>query len=112
MTILRCPRCAKATREGVPSDRCIDKQTIGCPAPIAVMTGADVLLQCRTEGCDKMFALPVGSIMARRIPVEVHCERNHCGIVAVTPTQTVPPSHAPTETIQKSGRDKRKPSSE
>lgn len=90
MTLLRCPRCAKATSEGVPSDRCIDKQTIGCPAPVAVLPGKDVLLQCRTEGCDKMFALPVSAVVSRRIPVEVHCERSPCGILSVTPKASAP----------------------
>lgn len=77
--MLVCPRCSRAgnSKEDVQTG-CVDKQTIGCPTPRDVVTGKDIVIQCRDELCGKLVAVAASSVMHRTIPTEISCMRTPC----------------------------------
>lgn len=87
--MLRCTRCCKAgdSQEDIQS-QCVDKQTIGCPDPIAVIPGKDIVMTCRLEMCGRTFSFPAAMVVNHRVPTEVACiGGSPCGIVVMAPVK-------------------------
>lgn len=91
--MLRCPRCCRAgeSQEEI-QERCPDKGIMGCPDPLEVTPGRDVVLLCRREMCGKIFSFPAKLIPGRGIPAEVSCMFSPCEIMVVAPAALVNPS--------------------
>lgn len=104
--MLRCARCSRADNTD-PRLGCIDNQTIGCPVPLPVVPGKDIVLICRKEQCGKQFSLPAASLMRRTIPSGISCQLHPCEILATV----VLPEEIATDAASKSP-PKRKPRTE
>jgi hypothetical protein len=87
--MFRCPRCCKAgDKLADVQEGCVDAQTIGCPPPVGVFSGKDIVLTCRLEDCGKQFAFPASDVTMRKIPQDISCPRTPCAILSVAaPTE-------------------------
>jgi len=89
----RCERCCRAgdSQEDIQGG-CVDKQTIGCPTPVPVVPGKDIVLACRAEPCGKVVSFPAARVMSRSVPTEVSCMFAPCAIATITPEAEAAPA--------------------